>query len=85
VSNVDMVEVKAKTVEIAVEAAMQELGIEDREGLEVEVLTEPVKGFLGIGGEDAVVRVTKRRGRRRRSGRNKTNSKGQTAPSRHAK
>jgi spoIIIJ-associated protein len=77
VSNLDMVEVKAKTVEIAVEAAMQELGIEDKEGLDVEVVTEPVKGFLGIGGEDAVVRVTKRKGRRRRSGRRSTSSRGQ--------
>ena len=75
-SNVDMVEVKAKTVEIAVEAAMQELGVEDRDDLDVEIVTEPVKGFLGIGGEDAVVRVTKRRGRRRRGGRHRASSRG---------
>ncbi|MEE8376324.1 MAG: R3H domain-containing nucleic acid-binding protein [Acidimicrobiia bacterium] len=75
--NVDMVEVKAKTVEIAVEAAMQELGIEDREGLDVEIVTAPVKGFLGIGAEDAVVRVTKRKSRRRRGGRRNTSSQGQ--------
>ena len=83
-SNVDMVEVKAKTVEIAVEAAMQELGVEDKEGLDVEVVTEPVKGFLGIGGEDAVVRVTKRKGRRRR-GRRKTSSREQRDQSGKAK
>lgn len=77
-SNVDMVEVKAKTVEIAVEAAMQELGVEDRDGLDVEIVTEPVKGFLGIGGEDAVVRVTKRRGRRRRGGRHRASSRGRS-------
>lgn len=76
-SNVDMVEVKARTVEIAIEAAMQELGIKDREGLDVEIVTEPVKGFLGIGGEDAVVRVTKRKGRRRRGGRGNASSRGQ--------
>ncbi|MEE8406165.1 MAG: R3H domain-containing nucleic acid-binding protein [Acidimicrobiia bacterium] len=82
--NVDMVEVKAKTVEIAIEAAMQELGIEDREGLDVEIVTAPVKGFLGIGGEDAVVRVTKRKGRRR-GGRRNASSQGQGGQSGKAK
>jgi spoIIIJ-associated protein len=82
--DVDMVEVKAKTVEIAVEAAMQELGVEDREGLDVEIVTAPVKGFLGIGGEDAVVRVTKRKGRRRR-GRRNASSQGQGDQSGKAK
>lgn len=66
------IEVKAKTVDLAVEAAMQELGVEDREELEVEVITEPVKGFLGMGGQDAVVRVKKRPGRKRRNRRRKT-------------
>lgn len=83
--NVDMVEVKAKTVEIAVEAAMQELGIEDRDGLDVEIVTAPVKGFLGIGGEDAVVRVTRRKGRRRRGGRRAGSSPGKGDQSAKAK
>lgn len=83
--NVDMVEVKAKTVEIAVEAAMQELGIEDRDGLDVEIVTAPVKGFLGIGGEDAVVRVTRRKGRRRRGGRRAGSSQGKGDQSGKAK
>jgi len=65
------IEVKAKTVDLAVEAAMQELGVDDREQLAVEVVTEPVKGFLGMGGEDAVVRVKKRQNRRRRNNRRK--------------
>lgn len=65
------IEVKAKTVDLAVEAAMVELGIDDRDQLNVEVVTEPVKGFLGIGGQDAVVRVKKRQGRRRRNNRRK--------------
>ena len=65
------IEVKAKTVDLAVEAAMQELGIDDREQLNVEVITEPVKGFLGMGGQDAVVRVKKRSNRRRRNNRGK--------------
>jgi spoIIIJ-associated protein len=65
------IEVKAKTVDLAVEAAMQELGVEDRDELEVQVITEPVKGFLGMGGQDAVVRVKKRPGRKRRNRRRK--------------
>jgi spoIIIJ-associated protein len=65
------IEVKAKTVDLAVEAAMQELGVEDREDLDVHVITEPVKGFLGMGGQDAVVRVKKRPARKRRNRRRK--------------
>ena len=65
------IEVKARTVDLAVEAAMQELGIDDREQLNVEVITEPVKGFLGMGGQDAVVRVKKRSNQRRRNNRRK--------------
>ena len=38
---------------------MLELGVEDRDEVSVKVLTEPVKGFLGIGGEDAVVLVSR--------------------------
>lgn len=53
------IEVRAKTVDLAVEAAMLELGIDDREEVSVKILSEPVKGFLGIGGEDAVVLVSR--------------------------
>ena len=63
----DYLEVRARTVDLAVEAAMTELGIADREQLAVEVLQEPEKGFLGFGGQDAVVRVTQRKSRRRRN------------------
>ena len=45
------------TVELAIEAAMGELGVDDREQLAVEIIQEPEKGFLGFGGQDAVVRV----------------------------
>lgn len=51
------IEVKARTVDLAVEAAMQELGVEDPDEVAVQVINEPVKGFLGMGGQDAVVRV----------------------------
>jgi spoIIIJ-associated protein len=63
------IEVRAKTVDLAVEAAMHELGVDDKELVAVEVVTEPVKGFLGIGGQDAVVRVKPQQNRRRRSNR----------------
>ena len=46
----DYLEVRARTVDLAVEAAMTELGVADREQLAVEVLQEPEKGFLGFGG-----------------------------------
>jgi spoIIIJ-associated protein len=63
------IEVKAKTVDLAVEAAMQELGVDDREQLAVTVVQEPEKGFLGMGGTDAIVQVKRlpsRKGRRER-------------------
>lgn len=63
------IEVRAKTVDLAVEAAMQELGVTDRDQLAVEVIQQPEKGFLGIGGQDAVVRVKRRKSRRRRNDR----------------
>ncbi len=61
------IEVKAKSVDLAVEAAMQELGVTDRDDIDVQVITEPVKGFLGMGGQDAVVRVKRRPAMRRRT------------------
>ena len=70
------IEVRAKTVDLAVEAAMQELGVTDREQLAIEVIQQPEKGFLGIGGQDAVVRVKRRKSRRRRNER-KRESRGQ--------
>ncbi|MFP5333076.1 MAG: RNA-binding cell elongation regulator Jag/EloR [Acidimicrobiia bacterium] len=67
----EYVEVRGKTVEIAVEAALEELGI-DPDRADIEVIQEPEKGFLGMGGKDAFVRVKvrsqKRRRRRRRGG-----------------
>ena len=71
------IEARAKTVKLAIEAAMQELEVEDPDRVAVEVITEPEKGFLGFGGQDAVVRVRPRkprkRGReRRRSGERKS-------------
>jgi spoIIIJ-associated protein len=70
---VEWVEVQGRSVEIAVEAALAELGLESAEAAEIEVLQEPARGFLGMGGQDAVVRVRRKpksaRRRRRRRGR----------------
>jgi len=66
------IEVRARSVDLAVEAAMQELGVDDREQLSIEVIQEPEKGFLGFGGQDAVVRVKRRKSRRRRNERKKS-------------
>lgn len=60
------IEVKAKTVDLAVEAAMQELGVDDKEQLSVTVVQEPEKGFLGMGGTDAIVQVKRRKPHKRR-------------------
>lgn len=66
------IEVRAKSVDLAVEAAMQELGISNREEVAIQVVSEPVKGFLGMGGQDAVVRVKRQPARSRRGrGRNR--------------
>lgn len=65
----EWVEVRGRSVDIAVEAALQELGLAQDQA-DVEILQEPDKGFLGIGARDAVVRVKpkpKGRSRRRRS------------------
>jgi spoIIIJ-associated protein len=59
-------------VDLAVEAAMQELGVENRDQLDVEIVQEAEKGFLGIGGQDAVVKVKRRPSRRRRKERRRT-------------
>ncbi len=68
----EWVEVSGKTVDIAVAFGLKELGLESREQAEIEVLSEGEKGFLGMGGRDAVVRLkpkpTGRKRRRRRKG-----------------
>jgi spoIIIJ-associated protein len=49
-------EKRAPSVEEAVEAALQELGISEQEA-RIDVLQEPRSGVLGIGSHEAVVRV----------------------------
>jgi spoIIIJ-associated protein len=50
------IERSAPSVEEAIEAALEELGVSEQEA-EVEIVREPQRGLLGIGGQDAVVRV----------------------------
>ena len=70
---VEWVEVKGASVELAVQAALEELGIKDADRAEVNVLQEPKPGFLGIGRQDAIVRVKPQSKRRRgRPGRNRS-------------
>jgi len=54
---VEWVEVHGKTVDIAVGVALEELGISDRELADIEVIDEGVRGTLGFGKKDAIVRV----------------------------
>jgi len=53
----ESIEVSAKTVEEAVEQALEQVGL-SREEVEVTVLKEGKAGFLGVGAEEATVRVT---------------------------
>lgn len=54
---VEWVEVHGKTVDIAVDVALEELGISDRALADIEVIDEGVRGTLGFGKKDAIVRV----------------------------
>jgi spoIIIJ-associated protein len=51
------VEHRATTVEEAVDAALAELGLTEQEA-RIEILQEPKGGFLGVGAQEAVVRVS---------------------------
>jgi spoIIIJ-associated protein len=53
------VERSAASVEEAIEAALEELGVSEQEA-SVEIIQEPQKGVLGFGSQDAVVRVRAR-------------------------
>lgn len=80
----EWVEASGSTVDIAVQAALQELGLESRDQAVVEVIREGKPGILGSSwrAEDAVVKVMakppegKKRRRRRRGGK-KSRSDGQ--------
>lgn len=50
------IEKSAASVEEAIEAALDELGVSEQEA-EIEIVQEPQKGLLGFGAQEAVVRV----------------------------
>jgi spoIIIJ-associated protein len=52
-----IIEKKAKTKEEAISLALAEIGAQESE-VEIEIVEEGSKGFLGLGGKDAVVKVT---------------------------
>lgn len=53
----DSLEISAKTVEEAIQEALDQLGV-SREEVEVTVVKEGKSGILGMGSDDALVRVT---------------------------
>jgi spoIIIJ-associated protein len=57
--SVNSIEVSARTVEQAIEKALEQLGL-NREDVDVEVVREGSRGLLGLLSEDAVVRVSSR-------------------------
>ena len=65
----EWVEATGKTVDIAVEAAVSELGLETADQAQVEVIQEPKAGFLGVGGRPAIVKVSRKPRKRNRRGR----------------
>lgn len=62
----EWVEVRAKSVDEAIEEGLKALGLESRDGADIEILREPQRGFLGFGGEPALVRMKAKPKRRHR-------------------
>ncbi|MEN2258830.1 Jag N-terminal domain-containing protein [Paraclostridium benzoelyticum] len=51
-------EIKSKNIDIAISQALGQLRV-NREDIDVEVVKEPVKGFLGlIGNKDGIFKIT---------------------------
>lgn len=65
----EWVEVSGTTVDVAVEAAVAELGLESKDQAQVEIIQEPKSGFLGVGSRPAIVKVSRKPRQRNRRGR----------------
>ena len=65
----EWVEATGTTVEIAVQAAVSELGLESADDAQVEVIQQPKAGVLGVGGRSAIVKVSRKPRKRNRRGR----------------
>ena len=70
-------------MEIAVKAALDELDISEESKAQVQVIRQPQRGFLGIGRQNALVRVkpSPKRGRKRSRGGRKRKPQGGRQPS----
>ncbi len=76
----EWVEVTGTTVDVAVEAAVSELGLESADQAEIEVIQEGKAGFLGVGSRPAIVKVSRKprkRNRRSRRGAKDSSNAGQ--------
>ena len=51
------IQVSAKTEERAIEEAVRQLGVDSADDLEIEVIENAAKGFLGFGSKDAVIKA----------------------------
>jgi spoIIIJ-associated protein len=72
----EWVEAVGKTVDEAVSEALNALGETSKDSVDIEVVEEPKKGFLGMGGQEAKVRVTMRPKKKRRRGRGRSRERG---------
>lgn len=81
---IEWVEVRAPSIEEATAVALQELGVDSVDGVDIEVLEQPMKGFLGMGSQDAVIRVKPKQGGggRKRRGRRGGSDKAKSASGR---
>lgn len=57
---VEWVEVEGPSVDTAIQAALTELGLASRDEADIEIIREGQRGFLGMGGTDALVRVKRK-------------------------
>ncbi|MDO4670157.1 MAG: RNA-binding cell elongation regulator Jag/EloR [Aerococcus sp.] len=49
---------EAKTIDDAIQKGLNELGITDRSAVDVEIIQEPRKGFLGLGERKAIIQLS---------------------------
>lgn len=62
----EWLEIRARSQEDAVAAAVAELGLSSADQVDIEVVEEPQKGILGIGGKDGLFRASQKRSSSRR-------------------
>lgn len=72
----EWLEAEGESVDDALRAALDELGLDSAEQVDVEVIREPKKGFLGLGSQMALVKVTRKPAKRRRRRRGRSSSGG---------